>query len=337
MLSKKLITTAALLALTLACSSAEPVDDDAPTEAEMADYGDDFDMSEPVEEIELSTEDLLMEAAEGEHRSEEDRQRNLYRNPVDTLQFFGFEPGQQVVEIWPGRGWYSSILAPATGADTPLRVALFAIDEEDPEDYRTRITGEYLGWVDHHRAVLGPIEKGTLAPPEVVDLGEPESADLVVTFRNMHNMYNNGVLDDVLAGIHNVLKTGGTLGVVQHRAPEGSDPQETAPKGYLPQQFVIDTVEAAGFVLEESSEINANPQDTADHEHGVWSLPPSLRGGEEDAERYLEIGESDRMTLRFTRVEVAGEDAETDVETDADTDVDAEAPEAADADAETAE
>jgi predicted methyltransferase len=325
MLSKKLITTAALLALTLACSTAEPVSDDAPTEEEMADYGQDFDMSEPDEEVELSAEDVLRAAADGEHRSEEDRQRNLYRNPVDTLQFFGFEPGQQVLEIWPGGGWYTGVLAPATGAETPLRVALFAVDEDNPEDYRTRITGQYLDWVEHHRAELGPIEKGTLAPPEVIDLGEPESVDLVVTFRNMHNMHNNGVLDDVLAGIHGVLKSGGTFGVVQHRAPQGSDPDETAPKGYLPEQFVIDTVEAAGFVLEESSEINANPRDTADHEHGVWSLPPSLRGGEEDGERYLEIGESDRMTLRFTRVDVAEEEADADVEAEEAADVDAEA------------
>ena len=302
----KILVAASLLAFTAACSSSDPVPDEAPV-ADMPDELAFEEEQEPEVEVEQQADPretaraALQAAADGAHRSEEDRARNQYRNPVETLDFFGFEPGQTVVEIWPGRGWYTGVLAPALGEHGTLRVGIFAIDEDDPEDYRTMITGEFLEWVEAHSEALGNIEMGTLDPPEVMDLGEPATADLVVSFRNVHNMYNNGTLDDVLVAVHTVLKPGGVFGVVQHRAPEGADPAESSPKGYLSEQFVIETIEAAGFSLENSAEINANPADTADHPDGVWSLPPSLRGGEDTAEHFRAIGESDRMTLRFVK------------------------------------
>ena len=301
-ITKRIFLAALVIGLTAACSSPEPVPDQDPTaEVEGDTVGEAPEESEADEALEDPARAALEAAADGAHRSEEDRARNQYRNPVETMLFFGFEPGQSVVELWPGRGWYTGVLAPASGADVPLRAGIFAMDEDDPEDYRTRITVEYLEWVQTNQDALGPLETGTFAPPEVAELGEPESASLVVSFRNLHNMYNGGVLEDVLEAVHAVLEPGGVFGVVQHRAPQGSDPDETSENGYLSEQFVKETVEAAGFVVDGTSEINANPMDTADHPDGVWSLPPSLRGGEEDAERFLEIGESDRMTIRFVK------------------------------------
>jgi len=139
---------------------------------------------------------------------------------------------------------------------------------------------------------------------EPFSLGEPESADVVLTFRNSHGWFNRGQAEMVYGEAFKVLKPGGVFGVVQHRAAEGADPKETGKKGYLPQQSVIDAVTAAGFVLEESSEVNANAKDTKDYEGGVWTLPPSLSLKDKDRDKYIAIGESDRMTLRFIKPKV---------------------------------
>lgn len=301
--TKTLLIVALALSVTTACSSSEPVpDDDATAEATEVTAEEDVDEAAEDEEDDADTvRQRLKTAADGEHRSEDDRERNQYRNPVDTLEFFGFESDATVVELWPGGGWYTGVLAPSLTDDGALHAGIFEIDDDDPEDYRTKITLEYLDWLDEHPSVFGDVETGTFAPPDTVELGEPESADLVVTFRNLHNTYDAGTLDDVLAAVYEVLKPGATFGVVQHRAPEGSDPDETASDGYLAEDFVIETIEDAGFELEDTSEINANPDDTADHPDGVWSLPPTLRGGDDTADEFLEIGESDRMTLRFSK------------------------------------
>lgn len=309
---KSTTTTAVLIAtlicgLAVGCASPETTDDEEPAaeapqqEETDVDETDDEELADETDDVRSAIE----AAAEGDHRSSENIDRNQYRNPVETLMFFGFEPGLEVVEIWPGGGWYTEVLAPVLVDDGSLTAGIFEIDEDDPEDYRTRITLEYLEWLDDESETLGDVETTTFSPPETVELGEPESAEMVLTFRNLHNMHRDGLLEDGLAAFYEVLEPGGTLGVVQHRAPEGSDPDEMAPEGYLPEAFVVEQAEDAGFELEESSEVNANPDDTADHEDGVWSLPPSLRGGEEgeDAERFLAIGESDRMTLRFVKPE----------------------------------
>jgi predicted methyltransferase len=134
-----------------------------------------------------------------------------------------------------------------------------------------------------------------------IDLGPPGSADLVVTFRNTHNWINDRIDEQVYDAAYRVLKPGGVLGVVQHRADEDADVTESAKKGYVPEEYVVAVAELAGFVLEERSEVNANPRDTKDYADGVWALPPVLRGGEVDRARFLAIGESDRMTLRFVK------------------------------------
>ncbi|RAL22873.1 methyltransferase [Lujinxingia litoralis] len=285
-----------------ACSSNEPKADDVPVEEVVAEANSGDEQAEAgAETAEMSVEAKLEAAANGAHRSEKNRARNAYRHPVETLLFFGLEDDMQVVELWPGGGWYSEVLAPVLADQGKLVAGNMLDDPEDPEHYYSRIARSYEAWVGEHTDTLGEVEVGTFWPPSQVEVGGPESADMVLTFRSMHGWYRNGILNDVLAAAYDTLKPGGIFGVVQHRAAPGSNPDETAPLGYLPQDFVIEQVEAAGFELVESSEINANPKDTRDYEEGVWALPPSLRGGEEGAERFLEIGESDRMTLKFVK------------------------------------
>ncbi len=309
--TKQLMVTAIFFGLVMGCSSVSevPDPDSAPDQEAMEDERERAEEEAAEQKDGAAIEAQLLSYAEGGHRSEEHRARNEYRNPAETLAFLGIDSNKRVVEIWPGGGWYTEVLAPFVTGEGSYTAGNFLIDEDDPDDYRSQVATGFLERLEEIGDVLGDVHVGTFAPGEEVAIGEPESADMVVTFRNIHNMYTNENLDDALAAIEAVLAPGGVLGVVQHRAPEGSDPDETAPLGYLPEAFVIETIEAAGFELEESSEINANPDDTADHEDGVWALPPTLRGGEETAEQFKAIGESDRMTLRFVKAD-ADDDAD---------------------------
>ncbi|RVU44944.1 methyltransferase [Lujinxingia sediminis] len=284
-----------------ACSSNEPKSDEMPVEEEVATEAEATEADSEAAPS-MSVEAKLEAAAEGTHRSEENRARNEARHPVETLLFFGLSDDMTVVELWPGGGWYSEILAPVLAEKGRFVAGNMYDNPEDSEHYYSRIARNFEAWVGENTETLGEVEVGTFWPPSIVEVGGPESADMVVTFRSMHGWYRNGILEDVLAATHETLKPGGIFGVVQHRAAEGSDPAVTAPKGYLPEDFVIATVEAAGFELVDSSEINANPNDTRDYEDGVWALPPSLRGGEESAAQFEAIGESDRMTLKFVKV-----------------------------------
>lgn len=243
----------------------------------------------------------IRDVLDGEHRSDANAARDEYRNPLETLLFFGIEADMNVVEIWPGLGWYTEVLAPLVAEEGSLRVGLYATKDGDPDHRPTQVTEKYLAMVDNNRDVLGEFEMGTFAPPEHIELGEPESADVILSIRNLHLLHRDGRLPDAAEAYFEVLRPGGTLGIIQHRAPEGSDPDETAQRGYLPEAFVIEQFEAVGFELRERTEINANPDDTADHPNGVWTLPPVLNVGDEDPQPYKAIGESDRMTLRFVR------------------------------------
>ena len=137
--------------------------------------------------------------------------------------------------------------------------------------------------------------------PAAPVFGEPGSADVVLTFRNVHNWVGAGSEAAMFKGFFDVLAPGGVLGVVEHRAAPGKTLEEVKESGYLPEDYVIGLATAAGFVLEEKSEINANPADTKDHPNGVWTLPPGNRHDEADKAKYAAIGESDRMTLRFVK------------------------------------
>ena len=257
-----------------------------------------------------SVREAIAAAADGEHRSEANRQRNDARNPVDTLDFFGLNPDMKVVELWPGGGWYSEVLAPVLHQDGKLVAANF--DPDSSVEYQARIGNSYLEKLAGEPGIYGEVEVVAFDPPRKVQLGEPGSADLVVTFRNLHGWISNEVAEEVFRAAMEVLRPGGSFGIVQHRAHRGVDVKESARTGYAPEDYVIELAERVGFRLADSSEINANPRDDRDHEYGVWTLPPSFRAcrdmsdderREECMDHYRAIGESDRMTLRFVKPE----------------------------------
>lgn len=235
-------------------------------------------------------------AIAGPHRSEADRARDAHRHPRETLTFFGIAPGQTVVELSPSGGWYTAILAPLLHDRGTLVAAI-----PDPAGPRARYAQRFLDFQAARPDLYGNVRRVVLEPPGQVNLGAPGSADAVLTFRNVHGWVNDNAFDAVLTSAFAVLRPGGVLGVVEHRAAEAADPATSARQGYVPEAFVIARAQAAGFVLDARSEINANPRDTRDYENGVWALPPTLRGGNVDRARFVAIGESDRMTLRFRK------------------------------------
>jgi predicted methyltransferase len=224
--------------------------------------------------------------------------RDRYRHPYETLAFFGVRPGDTVVEIWPGGGWYTEILAPYVAR----RGAYYAVD----------MSAERLGGVRRLMAanagLYGRVRTAAFPTFAPADTPVPDgSADVVLTFRNVHNWVSGYQRDRVpyaeeaFRQMFRMLRPGGTLGVVDHRLPETADSARERTSGYLKVSTVCRLAEAAGFRFVGASEVNANPRDTADWPDGVWTLPPALRLGERDRARYLAIGESDRMTLRFVR------------------------------------
>jgi predicted methyltransferase len=229
-------------------------------------------------------------ALAGAHRSQKNRDRDRYRHPRETLAFMGVQPNMTVIELWPGGGWYTEVLAPYVH-DAGRLVAV--LPEQRAADYRT--------FLATHPRIFDRVEVRTVVPPEQISFGPDGSADAVLTFRNVHNWEQGGYAEAMFAAAFRVLKPGGVFGVVDHRAPEGSPAAQNPESGYITEARVIALATGAGFALEDRSEINANPNDTHDHPEGVWTLPPVLRLGEQDRERYLAIGESDRMTLRFRK------------------------------------
>ncbi|CAM9839749.1 unnamed protein product [Discosporangium mesarthrocarpum] len=241
----------------------------------------------------------IEEAANDAHRSEANRARNAYRHPVETLTFFGFEPDMTVLEILPGGGlWYTEILAPLLADDGRYIAASYDVSRPNLSDYAARGHKALLDRFEEQADLYGDLDLAVLHPP-TIELGADASVDLVLNFRNTHGMIRAGAAEEAYAAFFAVLKPGGVLGVVQHRA--GPETDTSVFNGYVPEEKVIALAEGAGFVLDAKSELNANPNDRANYEGGVWTLPPSLRLGDTDREKYLAIGESDRMTLRFRK------------------------------------
>ncbi len=242
---------------------------------------------------------LIDAALVGAHRADSNRMRDAYRHPKETLLFFGFEPDMTVVEIWPGRGWYTEVLAPPLRDRGTLYAADFALTENTP-DWRREMAGNYRARLRALEPIYGKVQVTELARDRSA-MAPPASADLVLTFRNVHNWVKGGYAPAVFAAMYAALKPCGVLGVVEHRAQPGASLDYMNESGYVTEAHVRALAEAAGLVWRASSEINANPNDNKDHPAGVWSLPPTLRLGEQDRARYLAIGESDRMTVKFQR------------------------------------
>lgn len=258
----------------------------------------------------LSVEARIERAMLGDHRSEANIARNASRHPVGTLTFLGLRDGMTVMEIWPGGGWYTEILAPAIRHHGQFIVAGYDTDVPDQPAYRYRLQMELLDKFSARPDVYDQVATVPYSPPQSASLGDAGSVDLILTFRNAHGWIGEGIADSVFAEFARVLKPGGILGVVQHRAADDADPVKSAETGYVPEAAVIALAKRAGLYLEARSEVNANPADSRDHAGGVWSLPPGLalcREMEDEAEaaactaKYLAIGESDRMTLRFRK------------------------------------
>ena len=242
----------------------------------------------------------LEQAANGTHRSDRHKARNIYRHPVETLSFFGMTPGMTVVEITPGgSGWYTEVLAPYLRNQGKLYAAGY--DPEDEDEYYRRNAKTLTDKLAKETALYDRVTVTVFDPPNKLDAAPPASADLVLTFRNLHNWLQNDHAEAALSAMYTVLKPGGVLGVVQHRAAESAELD--AGTGYVPQAVVIRMAAGIGFEFAGSSEVNANPKDTKDYLEGVWTLPPTYELGDIRKEHYTKIGESDRMTLKFVKPE----------------------------------
>lgn len=233
----------------------------------------------------------------GGWRSPANRARDAYRHPKATLQFFGVRPDRTVIEITPGGGWYAEILAPLlhdNGHYVAAEKAPAADSEARGDDSALR--KKFAADAAHYgNARIVQFD------PQAPVFGPPASADLVLTFRNVHNWVMADTAPAMFKAFYAVLRPGGVLGVVDHRADDNASLEAVKRSGYLPTRYVVKLAADAGFVLDESSEVNANPKDTKDYPKGVWTLPPTLTLGEKDKAKYLAIGESDRMTLRFIK------------------------------------
>lgn len=246
-------------------------------------------------------------ALKGTHRVPGAADRDKYRHPAETMAFFGLEPTMTVLDVDPGTGWYTELLAPAlakqgrylaTGQVVPKDAGVVAY-ERSP--WSAFVAARFAAFRAKAPELYGKVETIPLdyeAPKLAIDSG---TVDMVLMMREVHMMRNWGTLGTWLAETFRVLKPGGILGIEDHRAAPGTAPEDCAKTGYLPEAWVIAQVQAAGFSLVARSEVNANPKDTRDYERGVWTLPPELALGDRDRDRYAAIGESDRMTLKFVK------------------------------------
>ncbi len=233
--------------------------------------------------------DALKAAIAGEQRTPANVTRDAARHPYETLTFFNVKEKSVVVELAPGGGWYTEILAPYLRKDGKLILAGAGAK------LKTKLEGM--------PAVYDKVAFGDLMPGKKTDYAPKNSVDVVLTFRNVHNWMNasDTAAKEVFQSAFDALKSGGVFGVVEHRLPASATQDMKGGSGYVHESYVIKLAESVGFKLAAKSEVNANPKDTANHEGGVWALPPVLGNKEKDKEKYLAIGESDRMTLKFVK------------------------------------
>ena len=245
-------------------------------------------------------------AMKGPQRLPGHADRDKYRHPAETMAFFGLKPTTALLDLGPGDGWYTELLAP-----TLSKKGKYYATGDDPnaQDPWAAFYGQaWAGNLARAPEVFGNVQTVVVTDDKAPKLNLPDaSLDMVLAMRELHGWVSgegsgNSVLAPWLAEIQRVLKPGGVFGVEEHRAKPDADPAESAKKGYLPEKWVIAQVEAAGFKLAGKSEVNANAKDTKDYPEGVWTLPPSFRLKDKDHDKYAAIGESDRMTLKFVKV-----------------------------------
>lgn len=241
----------------------------------------------------------LAQIIEGAHRSPENKHRDQYRHPEQTLNFFEVKDNMTVVEIWPGEGWYTEILGPYLREKGKLYAAQFSPGTKNT--YQQEKLKKFSEKIKSQPALYDKVELTVLQPPEELKIAPEGTADRVLTFRNVHNWMKNDQAAMVFSAMFKALKPGGILGVVEHRGSPAKPQSPTAKSGYVNEDYVIALARNAGFEFLAKSEINANPKDAKDYPEGVWTLPPTLRLKDKDREFYLAIGESDRMTLKFKK------------------------------------
>jgi predicted methyltransferase len=254
--------------------------------------------------FDTATAAALDAAISGEHRDDKAKARDRYRKPRETLEFLGFQSNMTVVEVWPGTGWYTQVLAPALKDAGVFYAAQYSTNPR--YGYQRRYFGGFLTTLGENPNLYRQVKVTHLSLPYQLTIAPPGSADMVVTFRNVHNWVSEGYGSGRYAhlgfqAMYDALKPGGILGIVDHRWPDAADEDPLAENGYISRERTVALAEAAGFVLAGESGILRNPKDTHDHPQGVWSLPPSLASGDADGEKYLAIGESDRFLLKFKK------------------------------------
>jgi predicted methyltransferase len=256
----------------------------------------------PASAANAAADTALQVAIAGAHRTPANVARDSARHPYETLSFFGITPTQTVVELTPGGGWYTEILAPY------LRErGQFIVAGDDPNStvaYKQRGAARLKAKFEAQPAVYDKVQVAVFdAEAGKLQYAKPGSVDLVLTFRNVHNWVQLGEAQTaaVFKSAFDALKPGGVLGLVDHRRPAAQTQDAKASSGYLHEAYVIKLAEAAGFKLAGASEVNANAKDKADHKNGVWALPPTFANKEVERDRYTAIGESDRMTLKFVK------------------------------------
>lgn len=249
------------------------------------------------------TSDLALQAAiAGTQRSPANVARDAARHPYETLAFFGIKPNLTVVELSPGGGWYTEILAPYLRDQGKLIEA--ANDPNSSSEFSRRSIERLKQKLGANPAAYDRVQLGIFEPPGKQEYAAKGSADLVLTFRNIHNWVDAGGDENVRAVFrtaYDSLKKGGVFGVVEHRLPADKTQDAKASTGYVHEAYVVKLAESVGFKLAAKSEINANPKDRAEHQGGVWALPPTYANKDKDRDAYQAIGESDRMTLKFVK------------------------------------
>jgi predicted methyltransferase len=233
-----------------------------------------------------------------DQRSDENRARDRYRHPKETLLFFGIRPEMSVLEVWPEPGWYTEVIAPLVREKGKYYAALIAPDPNSKyisqrlDSYRQKLAA---------RPELYDRVAVVSFPADGADAVPAASLDMVLTFRNIHNWMGRDAAPQAFATMYRSLKPGGVLGVVEHRGNPSVPQDPKAKSGYVNEDFAVRLIESQGFRLVAKSEVNANPRDTKDYEQGVWTLPPTYRLGDKDRDKYSAIGESDRFTLLFVK------------------------------------